>query len=183
MIETLLEPCNRKGLATHRKRVLRAPTTVATGGSARSVDSECESRGIELRKWDHSRAFGLPNPGGNIDALRRRRDQRPRDGMRHRRAGKRQLPAQRSSFEAKRGERDGVVEHGKRTHGVPQEPARPCRIRRAAWRYRGTKDNEVKREVRRGVIAARSTDEAGIAARATLWREGAVESRNCLEER
>ena len=40
----------------------------------RSVDSECEGRAIELRKWDYSRAFGLPNAGGNIDALRRRRD-------------------------------------------------------------------------------------------------------------
>jgi hypothetical protein len=105
--------------------------------------------------------------------------------MRHRwkATGQRQLPGPRASFEAKREERDGVVEHGKRTQRAPQEPARPCRVRRAAWRYRGTKDNEVKREVRRGVIAARSTKEAGIADRATLWREGAVESRDCLEER
>jgi hypothetical protein len=74
MIETLLEPCSWQRLATTQKRVLRTPTTVATGGSVRSVDSECEGRGIELRKWDYSRAFGLPNAGGNIDALRRRRD-------------------------------------------------------------------------------------------------------------
>jgi hypothetical protein len=107
--------------------------------------------------------------------------------MRHRleAVGQRQLPVSESSFRAKRGERDGVEELGKRTQGVPQEPERPCRTRGAgeARRYRGTKDNEVKREVLRGVIAARSTGEAGIAARATLWREGAVGRRDCLEER
>ena len=74
MTETLLEPCSWQRLATTQKRVLRTPTTVRTGGSVRSVDSECEGRVIELRKWDYSRAFGLPNTGGNIDALRRRRD-------------------------------------------------------------------------------------------------------------
>lgn len=105
--------------------------------------------------------------------------------MRHRRktTGQRQLPGPRTSFEAKREERGGVVEHGKRTQRALQEPARPCPVRHAVWRYRGTKDNEVKREAGRGVIAARSTEEAGTADRATLWREGAVGSRDCLEER
>src|SRR5450432_3452636 len=53
-------------------------------------------------------------------------------------------------------------------------------FRTVPW-SRGT--TEAKRDERREVVAARSTEEVGIAAQATLRREGAAWSRNRAEER
>lgn len=99
---------------------------------------------------------------------------------------KQQLPDVSVVLRARRGGPAGVEERGIGARGLPRNlgdlvlSATTVRLS-AVSPSKGTTDAE--RDGGRGVVAARSTEEAGIAARATQWREGAVESRNRWRER
>ena len=116
------------------------------------------------------------------------------DGMRHRQRREPRAKAVGNSdspfcsvvLEARRGGPAGVGEGGKGAGGFPRNLGDLVNSSEGVMvsgvsPSKGTTDAE--RDGCRGVVAARSTDEAGVAARATLWREGAVGSRNHLEER
>jgi hypothetical protein len=79
----------------------------------------------------------------------------------------------------------GVVERGIGAKGYPgtwEISTLPAEVFfQSVLRSQGT--TEVKRDERREVVAARSTDEAGIAAQATLQREGTAWLRNREKER
>ena len=154
----------------------------------RSVDSECWGRAIELRNEEVVGAPVVCIGEGSTD-MPRGGETATTNGMRHRQRRKTQAKAAGNSNSPKRRLSSwlGVKvrpesENTAQAQGFPQEPGRSrCVRREAVPPSRGT--TRAKRDEQREVLAARSTEEAGIAARATLWREGAVGSRNCWRER
>ena len=155
-------------------------------GKLRSVDSERTGRVIEPRNLCIVEADAFGWAEGSTDA--------PRGGEIATMLGN-EAPATAKAAGNSDSPRASVVLNGQGAPGstgvceqgmsarVPQEPGRPRRLRRASDGTAERETIEAKRDGRRGVGAPHCTDEAGTAARATLWREGGAESRNRLEER
>jgi hypothetical protein len=108
---------------------------------------------IEPRNVIAARAAGVTKLSGNTARAVRARSGRPDRGLRRRHP----------------------------THRAPQEPERPCGLRRSGTRQQGR--TEATEEGQQGVGARRSTDEAGEPTRGTRWREGRAGTRNRWKER
>ena len=130
--------------------------------------------------------------GGNIDVPRGGETAR-QHGLRHRQRSRSRTKVVGNCYSpcwlvlmARHEGPAGVVERGTGAKGCPgtwEISALPTEGFFFQLVLRNQGKTEVKRDERREVVAARSTEEAGIAAQATLRREGAVGTWNRTEER
>jgi hypothetical protein len=98
-------------------------------------------------------------------------------------AGNSNSPYLRSSSEARREGPTGVARAGRAHRRLPRNLGDPVASEARAIGITEQGTTVARREGRPEVGAARSTDEAGEATRATLWREGAAEPWNREKER
>lgn len=138
---------------------------------------------IEPRENLIAGALVVDQSGGSIDVPRGGETAR-QYGLRHRQRSRSQTKVAGNSYSpcwlvlmARHEDPAGVVERGTGAKGYPGTweisslPTEYFFFRSVLWNQGKT---EVKRNERREVVAARSTEEVGIAARATPQREGAA---------